>query len=255
MPGCPLSTPASNIAALVDGIPQVERALVVVAHPDDIDFSCAGTVARLTESGVEVTYLLATRGDQGGFDADQDRAAVGPQREAEQRAAAAEVGVTDVRFLDERDGHVVASLDLRHAVSRVIRQVRPQLVLTHNPEWNWSAMPANHPDHMAVGEATVRAVYPDARNPFAFPTLVSDEGLPAWTVHELWILGLEPCDHVVDITEQMPRKVAALRAHASQTADADIAGLLEGWNGGIARRAALGTGRYGEEFRRVLIPM
>jgi LmbE family N-acetylglucosaminyl deacetylase len=253
VPGCPLSSP--TIAPLRDGIPEIDRALFVVAHPDDIDFSCSGTVARFTDAGIAVTYLLTTRGDQGGFD-DTPREEMGPLREREQRAAAAEVGVDDVRFLDgERDGHVVASLDLRAKISRVIRQVRPQLVVTHNPEWNWDAMPANHPDHMAVGEATVRAVYPDARNPFAFPELLQDEGLEAWTVHELWVLGLQPSDHVVDITEQLPRKIAALAAHASQTAHADIPTLLEQWNGGIARDAGLGTGRYAENFRRVLIPM
>ena len=228
----------------------------MVAHPDDIDFSCSGTVARFTDAGIAVTYLLATRGDQGGFDEQQARDEIGPLREREQRAAAAEVGVDDVRFLDgEHDGHVVADLGLRAKISRVIRQVRPELVVTHSPEWNWDAMPANHPDHMAVGEATVRAVYPDARNPFAFPDLVADEGLGPWTVHELWVLGLEPCDHVVDITEQLPRKIAALRAHESQTAHADIRTLLEQWNGGIARGAGLGVGRYAENFRRVLIPM
>ncbi|MHA3703674.1 PIG-L deacetylase family protein [Jatrophihabitans sp. YIM 134969] len=254
MPGCPLSEPTSPIAPLRDGIPEIARALVVVAHPDDIDFSCAGTVARMTDAGIAVTYLLATRGDQGGFD-DTPREEIGPLREREQRAAAAEVGVEDVRFLDERDGHVEPSLALRAGISRVIRQVRPELVVTHNPEWNWDAMPANHPDHMAVGEATTRAVYPDARNPFAFPELLQDEGLEAWTVHELWVLGLQPSNHVVDITEQLPRKIAALGAHASQTAHADIPQLLEGWNGGIAREAGLGTGRYAENFRRVLIAM
>ncbi len=253
MPGCALSEPTSPIAPLRDGIPEIERALFVVAHPDDIDFSCSGTVARFTDAGIAVTYLLVTRGDQGGFD-DTPRDQMGALREAEQRAAAAVVGVDDVRFLDERDGHVVASLPLRGAISRVIRQVRPQLVVTHSPEWNWSAMPANHPDHMAVGEATVRAVYPDARNPFAFPELIADEGLDAWTVHELWVLGL-PADHVVDISAQLPRKVEALRAHVSQTADADLAGLLERWNGGIAREAGLGADRFAESFKRVLIPM
>jgi LmbE family N-acetylglucosaminyl deacetylase len=235
-------------------LPDVERALVVVAHPDDIDFSCAGTVARLTDAGVTVTYLLVTRGDQGGFDAEQAREDVGPMREREQRAAAAEVGVDDVRFLDGRDGHVVASLDLRGEISRVVRAVRPQLVITHSPEWNWAAMPANHPDHMAVGEATVRAVYPDARNPFAFPELLRDEGLAAWTVHELWVIGLQPCDHVVDITLTLPRKVKALQAHVSQTSDVDIEARLTAWNGGIARAAGFGDGRFAEEFRRVLIP-
>lgn len=176
-------------------------------------------------------------------------------REKEQRAAAAELGVDDVRFLDELDGHVEITLALRGAISRVIRQVKPELVLTHSPERNWTAMPANHPDHMAVGEATLRAVYPDARNPFAFPELLADEGLEPWTVREVWIVGDEHADHVVDITATLPRKIAALRAHASQTADADLDGLLKGWNGGIAEVAGLGADAYAESFRRVLIPM
>lgn len=243
MPGLALNT-----------FPDVERALFVVAHPDDIDFAAGGTVAAMTDAGIEVTYCLATRGDQGGYD-DTPRDQMPALREKEQRAAGAVLGVSDIRFLGFRDGHLEVSLELRRAVARVIRAVRPGLVVTHNPERNWTAMPANHPDHMAVGEATLRAVYPDARNPFAFPELLDDEGLDPWIVHEVWVMGPETVDHVVDMTDHAERKVAALQAHVSQTSHTDLPSLLRTWNGGVAERAGLAEGRLAEAFRRVLIPM
>lgn len=223
-----------------------------MAHPDDADFTAAGTVAGWTAAGIEVTYCIATRGDQGGFD-DTPRDQVPVIREREQRAAAAVLGVTDVVFLDHRDGYLEVSLDLRRDISRVIRQVRPQRVLALSPERNWSAMPANHPDHLAVGEATLRAVYPDARNQFAFPELIDVEGLQPWTVPEVWICGSETVNHTVDITDFMPTKIAALREHASQTTHADLEAMLRGWNGGVAAAAGLPAGRLAEAFRIVTI--
>ena len=149
----------------------VERILIVTAHPDDVDFGSAGSVATWTDKGIDVAYCICTSGDAGGFD-DTPRHEMGPLREAEQRAAAAAVGVTDVRFLGYPDGRLTPSLDLRRDISRVIRQVRPQRVLTSSPERFWDRIGASHPDHMTVGEATLRAVYPDARNPFAHPELL-----------------------------------------------------------------------------------
>ena len=167
--------------------PHVERALCVLAHPDDVDFGSAGTVAAWTAAGTEVTYCIVTDGDAGGFD-DTPREQMAPLRRAEQTAAAAAVGVTDVRFLGYPDGRLELTLDLRRDISRVIRQVRPQRVLTSSPERFYERIGASHPDHMTVGESTLRAVYPDARNPFAFPELLADEGLDAWTVSR----GLAP---------------------------------------------------------------
>ena len=168
----------------------VERALCVLAHPDDVDFGSGGTVARMTAAGTEVTYCIVTDGDAGGFD-ETPREQMPALRRAEQQAAAAEVGVTDVRFLGYPDGRLELTLDLRRDISRVIRQVRPQRILTSSPERWWERVAASHPDHMTVGEATLRAVYPDARNPFAFPELLEEEGLEAWTVSEVW-LGRQP---------------------------------------------------------------
>jgi LmbE family N-acetylglucosaminyl deacetylase len=233
---------------------EVQRAMVVVAHPDDADFGAAGTVATWVDAGIEVTYLLVTRGDAGGFD-DTPRDQMPLLREREQRAAAAEVGVHDVRFLDGyHDGLLEVSQGLVRDISRVIRQVRPRRVLTQSPERWWERLGASHPDHLAAGEATVRAVYPAARNPFAFPELLSEEALEAWTVPELWLMADAHSDHAVDITETFPRKLAALRAHASQTShNPDLEGMLRTWSGGTATRLGLPRGRLAEAFRVISI--
>jgi len=228
---------------------QVQRALVVVAHPDDVDFGSAATIAGWTKAGIAVTYCIVTSGDAGGFDTAVAREQIPILRQAEQRAAGAEVGVFDVRFLDHRDGSVVLGPDLVRDVARVIRQVRPQRVLTQSPERNYRRLPASHPDHRAVGGATLDAVYPAARNPYAFPELLRDEGLADWVVPEVWLSGHPSADHHVDVTETFDRKIAALRAHASQTAHLpDLEGMLRGWLGENAKRAGLGAGRLAESF-------
>jgi len=195
----------------------IERALVVGAHPDDIDFGSAGTVATWVDAGIEVTYLLVTRGDQGGFD-DTPREQVAAIREAEQRAAGKAVGVEDVRFLEGyRDGWVEPTRELERDIARVIRQVRPQRMLIQSPQRNYERLPASHSDHMATGEAAIRAIYPTARNPHAWPELVSDEGLEPWIVTEVFIVGHPDANHPVDVTRTFDRKIAALREHRTQT--------------------------------------
>jgi LmbE family N-acetylglucosaminyl deacetylase len=231
----------------------VERVLVVAAHPDDIDFGAAGTVATFTDAGITVTYLVCTYGDQGGFD-DTPREQMPVLREAEQRKAAAEVGVDDVRFLDGyRDGWLEPTWQLQHDLVRVIREVRPQRVLIPSPERNWAIVQASHPDHLAAGEAAIRAVYPAARNPFAWPELVAEEGLEPWTVAEVWLMGHADSPHVVDVTDVFDRKLAALRAHASQTGHLgdDLETMLRGWGSRVAHGAGLGAGRLAESFKVV----
>lgn len=229
----------------------VERALCVVAHPDDVDFGSAGTVAGWTAAGTQVTYCIVTDGDAGGFD-DTPRHEMGPLRQAEQRAAAAAVGVTDVRFLGHPDGRLELTLGLRRDITRVIRQVRPQRVLTTSPERFWERIGASHPDHMTVGESTLRAVYPDARNPFAFPELLADEGLEAWTVDEVWLGASPRADHAVDVTDVVDRKFAALRSHVSQVGHLpDMETFVTDWMRQVARRHELPEGRLAEAFHVV----
>jgi LmbE family N-acetylglucosaminyl deacetylase len=162
------------------------------------------------------------------------------------------VGVSDVRFLGYRDGELTVSHDLRRDITRVIRQVRPERVLTMSPERNWERIGASHPDHMAAAEATVQAIYPDARNPFAHPSLLADEGLQDWIVPELWMFGSPTPNTFVDVTDQLPAKMAALRAHDSQVAHLeDLEAMIREWMRAAAARGGLPEGRLAEMFHAV----
>ena len=228
---------------------QIERVLVITAHPDDVDFGAAGTVAGLTDRGVHVTYCIVTDGDAGGFEIAVSRAEMAALRREEQTRAAKEVGVDDLVFLAQPDGRLQADLGLRELLARVIRQVRPQLVITQHPVRNLNRIRASHPDHLAVGEAALCAVFPDSRNPFAFPHLLQAEGLEPWTVPEVWLFGGGDGARVVDITAQLDRKLRALRAHESQHEDQDqIASFVAEWGRTIGAQYGLGDGRAGEAF-------
>jgi LmbE family N-acetylglucosaminyl deacetylase len=227
---------------------------MVTAHPDDVDFGSAGTIAAFTSAGIEVTYCIVTNGDAGGSDREMSRATMAALRQKEQRAAAAEVGVTDLRFLGYPDGRVEASIELRRDISRVIRQVQPQRVVTQSPERRWDFIFASHPDHLAAGEAAVCAVYPDARNPFAHPELL-EEGLEPWTVNELWIMSGDNPNIAVETTQTIDRKVAALMCHESQMPDPE--GMKERIRAGArmaAETAGLPEGASAELFRVTRIP-
>jgi LmbE family N-acetylglucosaminyl deacetylase len=227
---------------------EVRRVLVVTAHPDDVDFGFAGSAARWTSEGVEVAYCVVTNGEAGGFDDAVARSEVPGIRQAEQRAAAAVVGVTDVTFLGHPDGQLVPSIELRRDLTRVIRRVRPDRVVCQSPQRWWGRIFASHPDHLAAGEAAVNAVYPDARNPYAFPELMH-EGLGPWTVSDVWMMAHEQTNRWVDITSTVDRKVKALLCHVSQVPDQDaIDGLIRGWTAATATAAGLPEGSYAEAF-------
>lgn len=168
--------------------PKIERALVITAHPDDVDFGAAGTVATWTDAGVDVAYCIVTDGDAGGHDRTVARTAMAETRRVEQTTAAKHVGVTTLHFLGYPDGRLESMLDLRRDLSRVIRQVQPDLVVCPSPERKYQRIYASHPDHLAAGEASLCAVYPDARNPFAHTELL-DEGLEPWSVPEVWMMA------------------------------------------------------------------
>ena len=226
----------------------IKRALVVVAHPDDVDFGSAGTVAHLTAKGVDVAYCLVTSGDAGGDDSSHTREERTAIREDEQRAAAKEVGVTNLTFLRWPDGQVEPTLLLRREIARTIRTTRPDLVITQSPERNYDRIFASHPDHLAAGEATLRAVYPDARNPHSFPELLR-EGFEPHTVKTVWLAGTRPT-MMVDITKTFKYKVAALRQHESQVGHReDLEKMLRQWARTTAKAAGMGKARLAEGFR------
>lgn len=231
--------------------PDPQRILVVTAHPDDVDFGCAGSVATWTATGIEVTYCVVTDGDAGGFDPAVARDEMAGIRRDEQRRAAEVVGVAHPVFLGHPDGRLEPTIDLRRDISEVIRRVRPDRVVTHSPERNWQRIYASHPDHLAAGEATVCAVYPDARNPFAHPELAA-AGLEPWTVSELWLMATGRADVFIDITDVFDRKIKALLCHDSQHPEPEsLEERIREWGAMIARTGGLAEGRLAEGFQRV----
>ena len=225
--------------------------LVITAHPDDVDFGAAGTIATWTSQGTHVAYCVITDGDAGGFDPDVPREDIPAIRRAEQEAAAKAVGVDTVYFLGYPDGRLTVSIDLRRDLSRVIRKERPDRVLCHSPTRNLERVYASHPDHLAAGEAALCAVYPDARNDFAYPELI-DEGLAGHVVAEVWIMsGPEPNEYV-DITDAFDRKLEALMCHVSQHPEPHtLHDRMRGWASAIAVAGGLEDGRLAEVFRKV----
>jgi LmbE family N-acetylglucosaminyl deacetylase len=230
---------------------QIERVLVVMAHPDDVDFGSAGTMAWLVDHGVHVTYCLVTDGDAGGSDRSLPRSEMAAIRRVEQTAAASALGVKDLVFLGHPDGRVQNTLELRRDISRVIREVRPEVVVCQSPERNMDRIFASHPDHLAAGEAAMCAVYPDARNPFAHPELL-EAGLEPWSAAEIWLSGHPQSADPVDVTDYVDRKFEALLCHASQHADPEgMQSRVRQWMRATASELGLPDGRYAEAFRVV----
>lgn len=200
---------------------EIERVLVVGAHPDDHDFGVAGCIAKWAAAGVAVTILVLTDGQAGGYDTTIDRAEMPAIRHREQRAAGAALGVDDVRFAGYVDGYLEPSHEVVRDIVRVIRQVRPQRMVFQSSVRNYSRIGGSHPDHLAAGEACVRAVFPACGNPFSYPELMEHENLDPWSIREMWVTGHNEVNHFVDITDQVEAKLAALRCHVSQHRDQD----------------------------------
>jgi LmbE family N-acetylglucosaminyl deacetylase len=228
---------------------RIERALVVTAHPDDVDFGAAATVAAWTRAGIAVTYCVITDGQAGGFDPGLDRVQMPRIRRAEQTTAAKHVGVEELLFLGYVDGELFLVPELVRDLTRVIRQARPQRVLIQSPERSWDRLAPSHPDHLTGGEAATRALYPAAGNPFAFEELLRDEGLQPWSPTELWIMEHPTNNHAVDVTDHFDAKMAALMSHESQHPDpGKLHQLMHGKLTATAVEYALGEGRLGEKF-------
>jgi LmbE family N-acetylglucosaminyl deacetylase len=228
-----------------------ERLLVIAAHPDDIEFGAGGLIARWVLEGTDAAYLVVTRGDKGSDDPDTKPEELGRRREAEQRAAAAEIGVLTVDFLEESDARVEPTITLREQITRAIRRHRPQVVITHDPtvlfvnnEW------VNHADHRAVGQVVVDAVFPTARDPLNFPEHLA-AGLEPWKVADLYMWSTNEANQLVDIGDTLDRKVASLRHHESQFRDfADTERWLRQRAGDLGEQAGYTAA---EGFRRVTL--
>ena len=187
-------------------------------------------------------------GDESGFTKEEMPAI----RQREQRAAGEAIGVTDITFLNYVDGHLEPTLGLRKDLVRQIRKSQPDRMVCQSPERNWDRIGASHPDHLAAGEASIQAVYPDARNPFAFTDLMEQEGLQPWRVKEVWLSAFSHPDHFVDITDTFHLKMAALHCHASQTAhNPELENMVRSWGERNAGIAGFAEGRIAEAFKIV----
>lgn len=225
-----------------------KRVLAILAHPDDPEFGAGGTIARWTGEGSVVGYVIVTDGSKGSPDPEMTPERLVAIREDEQRAAAARLGVSEVKFLGFVDGEIAPDLHLRHAITREIRSFRPDLVITHDPaSYYWDNF-INHPDHRAVGQATLEAIYPTARDRLNAAHLLED-GLDPHVVREIYLTGPHQPDTYSDISATLDRKLAALREHASQIAD------FEAMEQRLrTRHAGFAEGRgmdYAEIFKRI----
>jgi LmbE family N-acetylglucosaminyl deacetylase len=230
-----------------------KRVLLVAAHPDDPEFSSGGTVALWVRAGIEVIYAVATSGDKGTPDRDMTGDRLSNIREDEQRGAAARLGVKEVVFLRFPDGELTPSLELRGAVTRLIRRYKPYAVMTHDPQTLfYNNEFVNHPDHRAIGQATVDAIYPTARDPLQFNDHIR-EGLEPHKVKEIYIFGTEQPNVLVDISTTMEDKIEALKLHVSQVGPAEeLAQRIR------TRSAAVGEPhglKYAEAFKRIVMRM
>ena len=225
------------------------KILVVTAHPDDVDFGAGGTIARWISEGHEIVYCLVTDGQAGGSDNSISRDDMARIRRREQTAAANVLGVNTLHFLGFPDGAVVANLDLRREISAVIRLERPDRVLTQSAERRYDRIYASHPDHLATGEAALCAVYPDARNEFAFPELLTERGLTPHTVPETWIMAGPNPKEFIDTTDFIDKKIEALLCHESQLPDpAGLPQRMRDWGQQIAKSGGLPDGHCAEAF-------
>ena len=201
--------------------------------------------------GIDVSYCIITNGDQGGEESGIPLEEMPKVRQKEQRDAGRALGVTSIQFLNHRDGWLMPSIELRKEIVREIRRAKPDRMVIQSPERNWDRIGASHPDHLAAGETAIQAVYPDARNPFAFTDLRA-EGFEPWRVREVWVTGSPNPNHFVDITETFDKKMAALRAHVSQTAhNKELENMVRGWGERNAQSQGLAEGRIAEIFKIV----
>ena len=227
-----------------------KSAMVVVAHPDDIEFSCAGTLARWARTGSRISYVNCTSGEVGIAEAGMTKERAMEIREAEQREAAQIVGVSEVVFLREPDGILQPTLELRKKIVREIRRFRPEVMMCGDPTVVWASEGyINHPDHRAAATAALDATFPAAGQPNLFEELEA-EGLSAHKVRKVYVTDWQQTELYVNITETIDIKIAALQAHKSQMKDWDPSSSIKVWAAAAAKGKEMA---YAEGFRVITL--
>ena len=227
-----------------DGVP--ESAMVIVAHPDDAEFTVGGTVAKWAKAGCRVTYVVCTDGNAGSHEPGITREKLAGIRRAEQRAACATLGVSEVVFLGYDDGQLEPTLDLRRELVRAIRQHKPEVVIAWDPTRLFvNGDYINHPDHRAAAQAALDAAAPASEMPLLWPEV----GAPH-RVRQLYVYGIDQANVWVDVTETIDQKIAALKQHASQIRDWDPTEMVEEWSAEVGREKGLA---HAESYRVITI--
>ena len=226
-----------------------QRGMVIMAHPDDAEWTCSATVAKWCAEGWEVVYVLCTDGSKGSDDPEMTSEQLVKIREEEQREAGRVLGLKDVVFLGYPDSHLEPTMELRKDLAREIRRHRPDVVITENPVRGVNDhVYVGHPDHLAAGEATLSAVFPTARDRLTFPELL-DEGLEPHKVKEIWIAGGgEGSDMFVDVADHMATAIKALKAHRSQVSEKAADKYFPQGRAETAKKVGW---EYAEAFRRI----
>ena len=230
-----------------------KKILVMLAHPDDPDFFCGATLAKWCKQGHDVHYCLLTKGQKGGQDAQIDPVELGERRVLEQEAAAKELGVSSVQFLDYVDGEVFPDLEMRRKIVRVIRKIQPEILVTCDP---LNVFPfdqrINHPDHRAAGQAVVDAAFPAAGSPMFFPEMILEEGLKPCSVEEVWLSLTAHWNTSMDVTDFIDVRLRALHCHRSQ-----IEMPFDRFDANMRKRITInpdtGNSEYLEHFRRIML--
>jgi LmbE family N-acetylglucosaminyl deacetylase len=225
---------------------QPKRALVIVAHPDDAEFLCGGTIAKLCAEGWEVSYVLTTSGDMGTRDDKMSRSALSAIREKEQVAAAETLGAKEVVFLRYPDGFYEDTAESRGRIVREVRRLKPDLVIT----WDPYRASFTHRDHRLTGQSALDALYPLARNPQGYPEHLL-EGLGMHRVNEVWLAGSSEPDHYVDVTPYFDIRIQALRKHKSQIGGAPLRMLRKRLRDRLREVAKEQEFELGESFKRI----
>ena len=229
-----------------------QNILVILAHPDDPEFFCGASIARWVSAGHKVSYCLITCGDKGTKDRSIDSDELCSIRQKEQRLAAGILGVKDLYFLDYPDGYLVPDLNLRRDITRVIRQIRPDILVTCDPTTLFTLNAGlNHPDHRAAGQATLDAVFPAARDHLSFIELWRDEKLEPHVVREVWVCGTREPDVILDVTATWETKIRALYEHKSQIGDPEK--LAERMRNRRTPDSTIELPRYEEKYRRLIL--
>jgi LmbE family N-acetylglucosaminyl deacetylase len=225
----------------------IQRVLVIMAHPDDPDFSCAGMATQMARQGIEVTYMILTNGDKGNHNPEITRNQLIALRKIEQRKAADICGVKHVLFMGEEDGFLQPNRQLRERVTREIRRLRPEVIVTSNPDrYLVGDSYINHPDHRNAGLVALEAIFPAADNPMFFPQMM-DEGYLPHKISHLYIFGHPEPNVKLDISAEVETKMQAILCHKTQIADPENAPKrwVERWG----EEQPDGSRRYFERFK------